>query len=397
MITITDLRLKIKTLALMILAAFIIVIAVGCEKSQGAQSNGDSNRNDDSDRQESDNNDSGSDPEKEKETDDTKKDTDPKNKDSNSPDKDDSDTCANLDLKFDRQPSTIMLVVDHSASMNLQLGDTDTRWSLMVKTLMGTVDHPESGLVWSLEKQVNFGLVLFTAKPETCPMLQMVSPEIQNGREIAAIFKADDETYKGASPVPAGIDAAVQLLAEMEGPSKKVIVLATDGDPQTCDNLAVNDDAAAQAATVAAVENAYSAGISTFIVGMADAEDTAAFEYLQRVANAGLGLNPDGGENATFHQGLTEKSLVDAITQIITEEAQSCIYELNGKGITEGEESKGTVFLDDKALELNNAAYGWRLKSETEIELLGGACDDIQIGTHHLSADFPCEVIVILE
>ncbi len=310
-----------------------------------------------------------------------------------------TDTCANLDLSLERQPATIMLVIDHSASMDLQMGDTDTRWSVLVYTLMGTVDNPEKGLVWNLEQRVNFGMVLFTAKrnqPETCPMLQTVAPALNNGDEIGDIFKADDETYKGASPVPAGIDAAVQLLKEMEGPSKKVMLLATDGDPQTCDNLAVNDDAAAQDVTVKAVQDAYAAGITTFVIGLDDATDEPAAAYLQQVANAGIGLDPNDSEKAEFHQGLTESSLVDAITNVIVEEAQSCVYELNGKGVAEGQESKGTVTLDGKELELNNTEYGWRLKSSSEIELLGGACDDIQLGEHQLTADFPCEAIVII-
>ncbi|MBN2340699.1 MAG: VWA domain-containing protein [Deltaproteobacteria bacterium] len=305
-----------------------------------------------------------------------------------------TDTCANLDLFLERQPTTIMLVIDHSASMDLQMGDNDTRWSVMVSVLMGTTASPESGLVWSLESQVNFGMVLFTAKrnqPETCPMLQTVSPALNNGGTIASIFKADDETYKGASPVPEGIRAATQLLTEMGGLGKKVILLATDGAPQTCDTLAVVDDPFGREESISAVQDAYSSGISTFVVGLGD-ETT--FDHLQQVANAGVGLTPDGSEDAMFHQGLTENSLVDAITQIITTESRSCVYELDGKGITEGEESQGTVSIDGEALELNNSDYGWRLKSTSEIELLGGACDMIQVGGHHIEADFPCEVIV---
>lgn len=384
------LNLKLLMLSVSILAGMLLLQA--CEKSQAEEVDGkptDTGNDDTGEETEPSPSDTG-----EKDTG-TGRDTLPWD----TSDSNDSDTCANLDLSLERQPATIMLVIDHSASMDLQMGDTDTRWSVLVYTLMGTVDNPERGLVWSLEQRVNFGMVLFTAKrnqPETCPMLQTVSPALSNGDEIAEIFKADDETYKGASPVPAGIDAAVQLLTEMKGPSKKVMLLATDGDPQTCDNLAVNDDVAAQDVTVKAVQNAYDAGITTFVVGLDDESDTAAAAYLQQVANAGVGLDPEGSEKAEFHQGLTESNLVEAITDVIVEEAQSCIYELNGKGVADGEEAKGTVTLDGKELELNNEEYGWRMRSSSEIELLGGACDDIQLGEHQLKADFPCEAIVII-
>lgn len=305
-----------------------------------------------------------------------------------------TDTCANLDLALDRQPTTIMLVIDRSASMDHQLGDNDTRWSVLVNSLMGTVENPEAGLVWALEKQVNFGIVLFTANrshPETCPTLESIAPNLRNGGDIAAVFKADDETYKGSSPVPEGIAAATQLLEEMGGLSKKVILLATDGFPQTCATLGVSGTPEAAEQTIAAVQNAFQKEISTFVVGVGD--DTTV-EHLQQVANAGVGLSPDGTENAVFYQGVTENSLAEAITQIVTTESRSCIYELDGKGIADGEENAGTVSLDNVPLELDNNDYGWHLKSPSEIELLGGACDDIQIGQHHLEADFPCEVIV---
>jgi hypothetical protein len=179
----------------------------------------------------------------------------------------------------------------------------------------------------------------------------------------------------------------------MEKPSKKVILLATDGLPQTCDTLAVMDDPVGEAATIAAVQSAYDSGISTFVVGVGN-EITA--EHLQQVANAGAGLAPTGSENAVYYQGATENSLVDAISGIVTEESRSCIYELDGKGVADGQEDKGKVSLDGVELELGNTANGWQLKSQSEIELLGQACDDIQIGEHHLEADFPCEVIVIV-
>ncbi|MBN2803725.1 MAG: VWA domain-containing protein [Deltaproteobacteria bacterium] len=308
--------------------------------------------------------------------------------------------CANLDLTLDRQPTTIMLVIDHSASMDLQLGDNDTRWSVVVSTLMGTVNDPASGLVWALESQVNFGIVLFTAKRNdepSCPMLSTVAPSINNGGEIATIFKSDDETYKGASPVPEGINAAVKILGEMSKQSKKVILLATDGDPQTCDNMAVLNDAASQAATVKAVQSAYDEDISTFVVGLCDEGDDDASKYLQQVANAGVGLSPTGSDKAEFHQGLTENSLAEAITKVITTESRSCIYELDGTGIAEGKETSGTVSLDGVSLEFNNEENGWRLKSTSEFELLGTACSDIQIGEHHLEADFPCESIITID
>jgi hypothetical protein len=315
---------------------------------------------------------------------------------------DKNDSCANLDLTLDRQPTTIMLVIDGSATMNLQLGDNDTRWSEVHKTLMGTTSAPETGLVWALEDKVNFGMVLFTAvrpapgkasEPGTCPLLSTVEPGLNNGRAISEIFLTDNLDYMGASPVPEAIDAAVDILNAMKKPSKKVIVLATDGLPQTCDTLATPADSVGEAATVASVQNAYNHGIQTFVIGVGN-EVTAA--HLQKVANAGAGLPPEGNKNAVYYQSETENTLVDAMSDVITEESRSCIYELQGKGVVEGQEGRGSILLEGKALEMDNTQNGWRLKSRSEFELLGKACEDIQFGEHHLKADFPCETIVIL-
>jgi len=311
-----------------------------------------------------------------------------------------TDTCANLDLSLNRQPTTIMLLIDGSATMNLQLGDNDTRWSVVHKTLMGTQREPETGLVWALEDRVNFGMVLFTAQrpavgeaaePKSCPLLSTVEPALNNGRAVSEIFLADNPDYMGASPVPEAIDAAVEILNAMDKPSKKVLVLATDGLPQTCDTLATPADLVGEAATIAAVQNAYNAGILTFVVGVGDGVTA---EHLRKVANAGAGMSPEGNENAVYYQSETENTLVDAMSGIITEESRSCIYELEGKGVVEGEEGRGSILLDGTPLEMGNTENGWRLKSQSEFELLGKACDDIQFGEHHLEADFPCETIV---
>lgn len=314
----------------------------------------------------------------------------------------DTDNCANLDLSLDRQPTTIMLLIDASATMNFQLGDNDTRWSVVHKVLMGTESAPETGLVWELEDQVNFGIMLFTAvrpapgeapDPGTCPLLSTVKPALNKGRAISEIFLADNLEYMGASPVPEAIDAAVDILNAMEKPSKKVIVLATDGLPQTCATLATAADSAGEAATIASVQNAYDDGILTFVVGVGDGVTA---EHLQKVANVGAGLPPEGNENMAYYQSETENTLVDAMSGIITDQSRSCIYELEGKGVIEGQEGRGSILLDGTRLEMGNIENGWRLKSQSEIELLGKACDDIQFGEHHLKADFPCETIVLL-
>jgi hypothetical protein len=310
-------------------------------------------------------------------------------------DADETDSCANLDLTLERQPPTIMMVIDQSDSMNQPMGDNDTRWSLLQRILMGTLSDPESGLVWNLDAKANFGVVLFTAlrnAPETCPIIESVAPALHNAEAISQVFH-HDVTYKGASPVPEGIEAATEILLNMDKPGKRVMLLATDGLPDTCDALAEREGGDA---SVAAIQAAYEHDIETFVLGVGDWEEEGVVPVLQQMANAGAGLDPNGSENAFFYRGDSENSLIDALSGLLIEESISCIYELDGKGVKENEVDKGTVLLDGEPLERDNETRGWRMKSPSEIELLGEACTEIQIGEHRLEADFPCEVIYVI-
>src|SRR5439155_23630067 len=93
--------------------------------------------------------------------------------------------------------------------------------------------------------------------------------------------------------------------------SPPIILLATDGDPNSCSNG--NDNGASVAATKAA----YAAGIQTFIVGLAGLNT----QFLQDIANAGTGKptgqNPGCGNCSAFYTASDPASLAAAFTSII--------------------------------------------------------------------------------
>jgi hypothetical protein len=167
-----------------------------------------------------------------------------------------------------------------------------------------------------------------------------------------------------------------------------MMLLATDGLPDTCETLA---ERGGEAAAISVVEDAFESGIMTFVVGVGDVDDADITAHLQDLANAGAGFPVGGPENVTFYQGLSENSLIGAVSEIINLGAQSCVYELEGMAVADGMASEGTVRLNGVALE---HGVEWRLKSPGEIELLSEICDEIQTGVHTLEADFPCEGIV---
>jgi len=110
------------------------------------------------------------------------------------------------------------------------------------------------------------------------------------------------------------------------------------------------------------------------------------------MANAGVGLDPNGSTNAPYYQAVDQKSLIDAFGQII-DGARSCVFTLNGE-VKEGSAESGKVVLDGETLGYGDPD-GWKLNNPKEIELTGAACDKIQQGEHTLSVSFPCDGVTL--
>lgn len=292
------------------------------------------------------------------------------------------DACADVVVKFEKQIPTVMLLIDQSGSMTASFGNGD-RWSVLYQTLMNS----NTGIVKTLEKDVRFGLALYTSNGGnaggTCPMLTKVPLALLN-------YAAIDTAYKPQSPVgdtPTGesIAAVTKDLAAFNEPGPKIIVLATDGEPDTC---AVPNPQMGQPESIKAAQDAFAAGVKTFVISVgAEVSDA----HLQDVANAGAGLPIGGANKAPFYKALDPQSLVAAFDTIING-VRSCSLKLNGEIDAAGAAS-GKVSLDGMLLGYNDP-NGWQLTAPDEIELLGTACETIKKGDHSISVEFPCGIVV---
>lgn len=289
-----------------------------------------------------------------------------------------TESCALLDVILIPQTPTLVFLVDQSGSMTADFGG-ETRWEVITDVLV----DPQDGIVQQFDDSVRFGLALYTSvngdlSGMECPMLIEVDPAINN-------FSAIEMTLSMAQPVgdtPTGesLDVVWQKLQAFDVPGRKYIVLATDGEPDTC---AVPNPSNGQAESVAAAEAAYAAGIEVHVISVGS--DVSA-QHLQDMANAGQGVQP-GDPDAPFYQALDQAALVDAFQQILAgvrscqldlmtpltaEDAMGCTVEVNGD----------VVGLDDPD--------GWQLNDSTEIELLGAACDALQQGTSSVQMECSC-------
>ena len=291
--------------------------------------------------------------------------------------------CPEVEVATDPVIPTIILLVDQSGSMSENFSGQE-RWDAVYDTLMDPVD----GVVKPLESTVRFGLSLYSSnggfEGGECPLLDEVPPALDNHAAIDAVYEAAEpiaDTPTGdALEVVAGDLAAVMA----EGP--KAIVLATDGEPDTC---AEPNPQNGQDEALAAAQAAYDMGIETYVISVGD---DVSEQHLQEMANAGIGLDPQGNELAPYYQALDAGELLDAFGEIVGGFA-SCTFELEGT-VDLDQACEGTVSLDGAELE---CGVDWELSDPSTLELLGDACSTLKDGgAHVVEAAWPCDAVEIL-
>ncbi|HUS67698.1 MAG TPA: vWA domain-containing protein [Kofleriaceae bacterium] len=300
---------------------------------------------------------------------------------------DDGD-CASVEVALTESTPTVMLLVDRSGSMYDPFGGTD-RWTAVYETLV----NEATGVVKRLEQQVRFGVAFYTstdadAENGTCPVIDQVMPAMGNYGSIHAMFDALEPIED--TPTAPSLTVARSLLETVTENGPKIIVLATDGLPDTCEVPDPGSEAqqlALQDETVAAAMDVHAAGIDVYYVSVGP-EVTA--QHAQAMANAGRGLPVGGAENAPYYQALNSDALVAAFDDIIAD-VRSCTFAVDGS-VDLSRASEGIVTLDGTELTFGT---DWDMVDESTIELLGGACDSVKDGAdHQISAQFTCGSVV---
>jgi hypothetical protein len=291
-----------------------------------------------------------------------------------------AEQCPGAHVTFEKRIPYVVLLVDQSGSMTEDFGN-GTRWSVLHEALLDA----QTGIVSRLENEVRFGLALYTShegnKGGQCPLLAQVSPEFGTYSEIKAIYdaaKPDEDTPTGESLL--AIAEQLQKIY-LNVPTPKVIVLATDGEPDTCEEPNPQNG---QQESISAAQQAYEMGIETYVISVGD---EVGLPHLQDMANAGLGLEVNGNHDAPFWQALDQDQLYDAFDTIING-VRDCLFTLDGN-VVDGFQDQGKVTLDGQPLTQDDPD-GWKLNGSNEVQLLGAACEAIQDGQHDLQIEFPC-------
>jgi len=300
----------------------------------------------------------------------------------------DDGTCGDINAIVNGITPTIQLVVDQSGSMSSDFGATN-RWDAVYRTLM-----EGDGMVSRLQSGVRFGLTLYTSNDGNnggvCPMLQNVQPRLDNYDAMNAIIGPAGPD--GDTPTGASIHAVTDTLEAVNEPGPKIIIVATDGEPDTCaiPNPQNNAEATiAENESLDATARAFDKGIHTYVISVGD--DVGA-NHLQQLANVGTGLPAAGGmTQAPYYVALNPDELVDAFGAIVGG-VTGCVFTINGE-VDPAKAGQGLVSVDGTPLEQGTE---WVMRDSKTFEVLGAACDALQNGDlHHISAVFPCGVIIV--
>jgi hypothetical protein len=305
--------------------------------------------------------------------------------------------CPALLFTPTRTTPTVELLLDQSSSMSQNYGPNNTPPTRMNAMKSALVD-PTNGVVAKLAPSVIFGATLYTGTgnaPPNCPALTSTARALNNFPAIRTLVNGATPTAN--TPTAASIDGVIASFIANPPPasSPRIIVLATDGLPDTCaDNNPPENNPndprriAANKSAVDAATRAFTAGIKLFFLFIGNESQVG--NHAQEMANAGAGLDVVSGR-APFFIATNPAELTQAFDTIIGG-VVSCDLRLN-TALDPADAPAGSVTIDGRTLTYQTE---WNLDADgITIHILGNACTMLKSATNPvLEAVFPCGAII---
>jgi len=278
-------------------------------------------------------------------------------------------------VNFTPMPKTpsIGLVLDQSGSMFSNNLGTVTRYKAMRDALVGT-----TGVVSQLEAKAYFGSTLYTCA-NGAAALTRVPRALNNATAIRTSI--DSKTGGDNTPTDVAISDMVAQFGAAPPPagSPPVIVLATDGLPNSCAS-----GTGTETLSVNAAKSSYAAGIPLYVLAINQSST-----HFQDLANAGQGWQT-GQPNIPYYLANNAQDLKTAFDTII-KGVISCDLSLTGQ-IDPAQAMTGTVIINGQTL-----VYGtdWTLVGNNTIRILGAACTSLKTANNPMvAAQFPCGSVI---
>ena len=320
-----------------------------------------------------------------------------------------ADGCGAKEIAFTTPVPAVAVLIDVSGSMYTPFAFTPFGELSRYEVVREALVLKPRGVLPLVEHEMRVGACTFWSNggfgdPSAgCPIVECTPFALESSGSIEG-FLSTKRPF-GDTPTGESIHEVAVRLAAAAPTAPKFIVLATDGEPDTCDEPNPADPTKARQKSLRAVETASSAGIGTRVISVGDGVSA---DHLQDLANAGA-LPSDGPGKPKFYRALSAADVLAAFEEIVYG-LRSCVLTLDGKVTTAG---AGTVTIDCVPVYLDDP-NGWRLNDATdaggdagdavgetsgsagnsELEFVGEACKRIKTGKHDVRVVFPCGVVI---
>ena len=349
--------------------------------------------------------------------------------------------CQMATVKFTPKIPTVFVLVDRSGS-EFTDATTGTYFTLQAAVLQ---------VIKSLQGMVRFGFGDFVGDhSSTCKtVFNSVPIALNNYDAISKQYMTDGPLLpfgtKAETPAADVLPMVKSLLTTDAGDGGKYVLFVTDSQTDFCDD---GGPVCPSDAVTYRIQDMYTAGIGTMVIGLPTAQSNIASMVLQNFANAGagqtvalpsgVGLNSSmdvasqcnsvaawkaigtaastatGSSLATYGTpagtapvftptSTSQAALADQIAAAVNG-VKSCTFDLGNVGgqsikvdlnqLASAHVCLGTTCPDTTEVP-QDATNGWSMSSATQLTLNGTACDKWRMPANNdISFDFPCKSII---
>ena len=272
--------------------------------------------------------------------------------------------CGSAAFQPTRTSGEMVLVLDRSNSMR-ESTPTGSKWA----DLIGSIDN-----VLARRSEVAWGLSLFPASDARACLTAPVSitPATGTAPAITSLIHGATPTGSG-TPTREALSQAGREILGSSRPTRKYLMLATDGDPN-CLPGAIDANSSDVAGTTATIRSLAEQGVTTFVLGVAVRSTSAA--ALTTMAQAG----GHARQGMTPYYTASDATELEGALDEVARQVALCTFELSPPppaGSSLSLSIGGHTFPRN----VTHVGDGWDVTGAGRaIELYGAACDAIQAG-----------------
>jgi hypothetical protein len=291
-------------------------------------------------------------------------------------------TCGDTTITPNQAPVDVLIVLDRSDSMGYSMGDDCYCASYPANLRQGSLCNPQPadcGDRWTVvsaavdqtvaaNPQLNWGLDLFSAPSSPACSVSLV-PQVLIGTNnvlpIQSLLATMD--LQLWTPTAAAVNAARMYLETVTDGNDKVILLATDGEPNCMNGKASSEDDMAN--TAAAVAAAAAEGYPVYVVGIGPAFAVANLDQLAQAGGTGH-----------YYPAESAESLAESLATISKIVSTTCEFQTP---MSPPDDSKVWVYVDKTLINqvATSTEDGWRFgATSSNIVLTGSYCADLLAG-----------------